>query len=126
MAQAGLRGLRRCRAGRRQAEDAPPAQDRGGEDASLQEAAARPGHPGADHGDMYSETLQAYLEDKGITSTGGSGAGSAIQALITAPSSSDCYESLYKKVKGASPATVLRNYTKYLSHHGKDKEWALC
>ena len=90
---------------------------------------------------MYSETLQAYLEDKGITSTGGSGAKKErmqrqrssmvrqdpeIQALITAPSSSDCYESLYKKVKGASPATVLRNYTKYLSHHGKDKEWALC
>ncbi len=49
-----------------------------------------------------------------------------IRALITAPSSPDCYESLYRKVRGASPATVLRNYTKYLSHHGADKEWYLC
>ena len=49
-----------------------------------------------------------------------------IQALITAPSSSDCYERLYKKVKGASPATVLRHYTKYLSRDGTSKEWHLC
>ena len=49
-----------------------------------------------------------------------------IQALIMASSSPDCYERLYKKVKGASPAAVLRHYTKHLSHHGADKEWYLC
>ena len=50
----------------------------------------------------------------------------ALKALITAASSSDCYERVYRKVGSTPPAQVLRNYTKYLSHHRKDKVWYLC
>lgn len=49
-----------------------------------------------------------------------------IKAIITSASSSDVYESLYKKVKNKDPKIILKNYKKYFTNYGKgDKTWYL-
>ena len=49
-----------------------------------------------------------------------------IKAIITSASSSDVYESLYKKVKNKDPKIILKNYRKYFTNYGKgDKTWYL-
>ena len=49
-----------------------------------------------------------------------------IKAIITSASSSDVYESLYKKAKNKDPKIILKNYKKYFTNYGKgDKTWYL-
>lgn len=48
-----------------------------------------------------------------------------IKAIITSAMSSDIYESLFKKAHNKTPNEIIKNYKKYLTNYGNDKNWYL-
>tara|TARA_Y100001970_G_scaffold198407_1_gene241419 strand:- start:6 stop:392 length:387 start_codon:yes stop_codon:yes gene_type:complete len=81
----------------------------------------------------YSSKSKDYWEIHSIPKTGKARAkkyrellnNDNVQAIITSASSSDAYESLYKRVKNKSPRAIVLNYKKYLIKDRDTKEWYL-